>query len=622
MAPRPERLPHDAIVDDLARAFRQSQAQIMAQIRGAVQSGNLFKANERRLQLAAVIAALDQLGAVVDPLARQAVAKAYEEGAQRAAAQIGAQVGRDPLASASFNGVRVEAIQQLQASALDRLGASRRTVGRRVEDFYAKAGRRAAVRALLGAQGSPQEAARALAGDITRDPEYKRLLRQGVSGFVDRSGRQWSLDTYSEMVVRTTTREAVVQGQVQRMADAGVNLARVSQHASSCSICRPFEGRLISLDGSLTEFQGQSVADTSIGLPPYHPNCRHTIEPVVTEFEAFRGGTGRAPTPPAPTPPRTPGRPQRTPTRRRRSSSAQGSSQPRTPAKTKVPQQPVPSRSDPAGAIPREAPRFKKGAQGKVESTQWVRDNILDYNDLEQLGRSLLDRGLEQSGGSYWGTAPMEAVQSYVDGVLDVLGGTNIRLRILEVGNPGVARAVASYTPNRGLPGAIRFRRKYMKGKRGALKDAEQEHRWFGLSKEQKLRSFDDRIEAAKRQGSQSPGAKQNIAKLEEKRARLEAAERWGMSEVAPDPVRSVASHEAGHALMRQTAGLEESWRRAIAKIPRVDWFRVSEYAGSKDSELWAEVVAAVADGNAKLVPDNILQAFRKVMKEYGYAIE
>lgn len=294
MATRPERFPHDRIVDDLARAFRQSQRQILAQISAAVASGNLYRAAERRLQLAAVIAALDQLGAAVDPLARQAVQRAYDEGASRAASLIGAQIGVSPVASGSFNGVRVEAIEQLQGAAVDRLDASRRTVGRRVEDFYARAGRRAAVRALLGADGSPREAARALADDIRRDPEYRRLQRKGITGFVDAAGRQWRLDTYSEMVVRTTVREAVVQGQIQRMADAGVNLARISQHSSSCAICRPFEGRLVSLDGSTTEFEGQSVADTSIGLPPYHPNCRHTIEPVVTEFEALRSAAGGA----------------------------------------------------------------------------------------------------------------------------------------------------------------------------------------------------------------------------------------------------------------------------------------------------------------------------------------
>ena len=94
-------------------------------------------------------------------------------------------------------------------------------------------------------------------------------------------------ELYAEMVVRTTTRQAVVQGQVDRMASHGVNLARVSTHSSSCPICIPLEGKLISLDGTVSEYQGEPVADSS-SLPPLHPNCRHTIYPVVAAVDATR----------------------------------------------------------------------------------------------------------------------------------------------------------------------------------------------------------------------------------------------------------------------------------------------------------------------------------------------
>lgn len=292
MARRPEPLPHDQLVNELAATFKASQRQILRQIEAAVRIGNLEYAQARRLQLAAVIATLDQLGAATEPAARRAVKEAFDEGSQTAAASIGAQIGREVPIPEAFTGVSRQAIEELQRSASDRLRASRVTVGRRVDDFYARAGRRAAVRALLGADGSPQLAARSLAKDIRSTPEYKRLVKKGITGFVDAANKQWSLDTYSEMVVRTTTREAVVQGQVMRMASHGVNLARVSMHASACKLCAPYEGRLISLDGSMTEFQGQSVGDASVPLPPYHPNCRHTIEPVVAEIETLREQMG------------------------------------------------------------------------------------------------------------------------------------------------------------------------------------------------------------------------------------------------------------------------------------------------------------------------------------------
>ena len=77
------------------------------------------------------------------------------------------------------------------------------------------------------------------------------------------------------MAIRTETRHAVVEGQVNRLAAHGIDLVRVSRHASACPICQPHEGKLIDLAGGTSVFQGEAVA--SGPLPPYHPRCRHTI---------------------------------------------------------------------------------------------------------------------------------------------------------------------------------------------------------------------------------------------------------------------------------------------------------------------------------------------------------
>ena len=120
-----------------------------------------------------------------------------------------------------------------------------------------------------------------------KDKQVARLMADsnGPVGFVDRAGKRWSLDTYAEMVVRTTTREAAVQGSIDRMVSHGVNLARVSVHSDSCDICKPYEGRLVSLDGQITDYQGESVMDAST-IPPYHPNCEHSLSPVVAAARA------------------------------------------------------------------------------------------------------------------------------------------------------------------------------------------------------------------------------------------------------------------------------------------------------------------------------------------------
>ena len=288
-----EPFPHDDLVEEMARTFRDVQRTLAAQIQSAIAQGRLEFAAERRMQYAAVLATLDRLGAQTDSQARKVVSDAFKEGAGKAGAQISQQAGFAVSVPLSFTGVQQDAIEALQREVVDSLGISRRTVGRSVEDLYAKAGRRATVRALLGADGSPQIAARRLKADLLREPYVKRLIEKGGTGFTDRAGKKWSLQSYSEMVVRTTTRKAVVEGQIAKMASLGVNLARVSTHASACPICVPKQGRLVSLDGSTSDYNGEAVADlSSVGAPPYHPNCRHTLQPVVADIEALRQEMG------------------------------------------------------------------------------------------------------------------------------------------------------------------------------------------------------------------------------------------------------------------------------------------------------------------------------------------
>jgi hypothetical protein len=284
---RRETLAYERRLRDLDILYATAQATIAARVEAAIRGGDFQTSARMRLQLAAVVAVLDQLGAEVTPLARQIVADAYQDGADRALAQIRRLSIRAPEIPGAFAGVQFEAVQQLQASLLDRLDATRQTIGRQVEDVYARETRRAALRAVLGANGSPRTAALDLQQRLLRDRTVQELVRDGGTGFIDRAGKRWRLDTYAEMAIRTQTREAVVQGGMARMVSHGIELARVSFTAGSCDRCRPWEGRLIALDGATSEFGGEPVFDSS-NAPPYHPNCTHSLSPVATRIEDLK----------------------------------------------------------------------------------------------------------------------------------------------------------------------------------------------------------------------------------------------------------------------------------------------------------------------------------------------
>lgn len=273
------RVPSDRIVEQLQALYAGAQRELVAQIKAAVISGNLRTARQRRLQLAAAIQTLERLGVEADPLARGAVLQASLDGAGHAAQGI-RKIGVDmtPVGERTFAAVNAEAVATMQDSLVASLQGARATVGRQVNDVYASETRRQVVRSLIGAEGSPQSAKARLA---------RQLSQQGQTGFVDRAGRRWSLDRYAQMATRTVTREAVVQGSMARMAAHGVSLARVSIHAGSCEICRPYEGRLVDLGGDTRDYQGEPVMDSSV-LPPFHPNCRHTLQPFAARIEEIR----------------------------------------------------------------------------------------------------------------------------------------------------------------------------------------------------------------------------------------------------------------------------------------------------------------------------------------------
>lgn len=285
-------LPSDRIAERIDSEHVAAQRALTEQVLAALRSGRLERARERRMQLAAVLATLDQLGAAVDPLARKLVTQAWADGSEQAAHGIARQTGRAPAETSSFTGVTREGVAALEDSLLGRLTDAHRTVGRQVQDVYAHAGRRAALRAMLGADGSPQTARAEMIRQLMRDRQVRALLASdGVTGFIDRSGARWTLGQYAQMAVRTVTREAVVQGAVTRMASHGVTLARVSTSAKACPLCLPYENRLVSLDGSTDSWDGEPAFDLGAlpnGGPPFHPNCRHSLMPVVTSIELRR----------------------------------------------------------------------------------------------------------------------------------------------------------------------------------------------------------------------------------------------------------------------------------------------------------------------------------------------
>ncbi|MDG4832418.1 minor capsid protein [Solwaraspora sp. WMMD1047] len=235
---------------------------------------------------------------------RQTLAAAYRSGQAIATTGLPAQLLRgDPdsgrLAAVIQQVPRVAAVESLAAALVADIGAKHSNVLRTVLDAY---------RSVI-----QQASAVSIAGGMTRrqasQHAYAKLVDQGLTSFVDSSGRRWRLSSYVEMATRTVTQRAAVQGQTDRLTTLGVDTVIVSDSPRECPKCRPWEGKILSISGgqrgrvelpsavgsgTVTVDIAGSVADArAAGLQ--HPNCTHSLR-------AFLPGATRRPARPTENP--------------------------------------------------------------------------------------------------------------------------------------------------------------------------------------------------------------------------------------------------------------------------------------------------------------------------------
>lgn len=149
-------------------------------------------------------------------------------------------------------------------------------VGRRDMDVYRSEGLE--ISAELLATGMPQK---------MPDTMVERLRRDGLTAFVDKAGRKWSLSAYCTMVSRTTARQAQVLATLTKSPK--VDLFQITSHGTTCKLCAPYEGRVYSKSGTspyyppLADAFGKidkngpnTLSNSYLNI---HPNCLHAVVP-------------------------------------------------------------------------------------------------------------------------------------------------------------------------------------------------------------------------------------------------------------------------------------------------------------------------------------------------------
>ena len=122
-------------------------------------------------------------------------------------------------------------------------------------------------------------------GALSTVEEVMQSLQQaGITAFVDRAGREWSLSAYGAMAVRTTVRQA----QVSAILTADDHdLWKIKEIGSTCPLCAVYEGRIYSKSGLNPNYPPLAAAfgkmdpagpnDLSNTFLNIHPNCQHSL---------------------------------------------------------------------------------------------------------------------------------------------------------------------------------------------------------------------------------------------------------------------------------------------------------------------------------------------------------
>lgn len=284
------------IAEDLAAALVELYA--TAETRLASQIGILLRADisspewaERKLlqlgmlrrfaeRLVAKLAD-DSLG-TIDELVTAAYARGGEAALEELARVGGARAGELDAVRAELPGSA--AVQRLVFALVSRTQGTHVRIVREAVDIYrGVVARTVATGTLLGTDTRRRTAQRAL----------DQLLGKGISGFTDRSGRDWELASYIEMATRTTTAQAAVQGHLDRLGDRGFDLVTVSNSPQECVRCRPWEGKVLArdgpdghrtvevehatIDGRMVQVEVAGSVTEAVAAGLLHPNCRHSL---------------------------------------------------------------------------------------------------------------------------------------------------------------------------------------------------------------------------------------------------------------------------------------------------------------------------------------------------------
>lgn len=247
------------------------------------------KLNKENIKIIAQMSGLSQTAAerMLNAMAEEAIQNT-ESGFQYLARQR--LIGEVVDAGKSKNIKR--AMKNLRKQAKDSLNLTNTTMLHKAQEAFKTLVQNTADEALKIMNNNT---AAVITGAESRQQALRKTIRQfnekGITGFVDKRGRNWTPEAYVNMTMRTTAGSVANEVQTARCKDMGVNLIQIDSHSGARPKCAKDQGKIFSLDntsGMTEDLNGRKIRyypwnSSSYGEPDgiLGINCGHHKWPFV-----------------------------------------------------------------------------------------------------------------------------------------------------------------------------------------------------------------------------------------------------------------------------------------------------------------------------------------------------
>lgn len=230
------------------------------------------QARQRQLNilLDTVAKQLNRVGGLVESQAGRVAADEYDAAIRAVYEEVGAEL--------QAGGVRPDVWRGISSETAAALRSQHVMVAREIRDVYQQVTMTTVRTATVEGMDHPRALQVAL----------NRFADKGITGFVDKGGRRWSIDVYADMAVRTMRNNIRQEGHLRGYEETGVELVRASWHPASAPQCFPFQNELLAISGpagprvmvdpatvrNVTVTVKATLRD-AIAAGYHHTNCKH-----------------------------------------------------------------------------------------------------------------------------------------------------------------------------------------------------------------------------------------------------------------------------------------------------------------------------------------------------------